>query len=217
LKTLLVVLVFLVLVLSACVSPSPIDELNALRQQTVLIDLADGTGTCSGVMVAPATVLTAAHCVPNDIKVIKVKGLAVEQAVSNSEADIAILTVPGLKCPCASVATQRPRVDTELVAIGYPMRMAEYLTEGRLMGNIIDPQAPDLVRAHFMATSIPLAFGNSGGPVFARIDGKWQVVGVVSGVRNADFSPIWHLSIVVSTETINAFLAKHFIHGIEKV
>lgn len=204
-KNLLAVLAVL---LAGCVSSGE-DDIGDLRQTTVKIEIGT-TSTCSGVVVAPEHVLTAAHCVPENLSALKVHGMEVEQSVKNAERDIALLVVPGLGCPCAPVAAVRPAVDTKLIVVGFPMNFAQYLTEGRLMGDITDPQANPNIRKHFMATSVPIAFGNSGGPVFAWVDGKYKVVGIISAVRGAEFlGPVWHLSISVSTETLARFWRYH--------
>lgn len=193
--------------LAACSFLPKADDPATMRAATVHIQIGD-SGTCSGVVIAPETVLTAAHCVEGGKDVLHVGDKPVGAVRADPGKDIAVLRVAGVACPCVPVASQSPLRDTPVTIVGYPMNLAQILTEGRFMGRITDPDAPDEIKPRMVATA-PVAFGNSGGPVFAYQDGKLRVVGIVSALRGSGpyTGPIWHLALLVSVETIREFLA----------
>lgn len=175
------------------------DNYSLVRQATVLVDVG-GEGSCSGVAIEKNLVLTAAHCFADKLKVNGQDAVVLKRDVKK---DLMLLVVK-LDVPTLAVAKDRPAVDTKVALAGYPLGIAQVVTEGRLQAS---PSEPYLVeRGHMVVTSQGI-FGNSGGPVVARRGMSYEVVGIASALPMVGFgSPVTHLMLVASTESINEFL-----------
>lgn len=156
-------------------------------------------GHCSGVMIAENQFLTAAHC---DMPNMKIDGKSAVVLKKDEKLDLMLLVVQK-GCPCVPVAKNDPGTDTKVYVIGYPLYMGQTLTEGRLQ--------PLFKDSPFRQFSAPTIFGNSGGPVIAMVNGRFQVVGVVSAIAGDVLYGMFpyvvpHLAIAASTDSINKFL-----------
>lgn len=172
-----------------------------LRQATY--QLIGDEGSCSAVLIAPEKALTAAHC---DQTNLKINGKSAILIKKNETADLMLLFVDNLECPCVPIASSFPALDTFVATIGYPLGLGQVLTEGRVQDLTIDvPEA-----AHVFLITSPVVFGNSGGPVFAKENGEYRVVGILSGVAVASLGGfpnlVTHLAFAVRTDVIQGFL-----------
>jgi S1-C subfamily serine protease len=161
--------------------PSPFQEARASVHQ--IFDHDDEHSNCSGVMVAPMRMLTAAHCIargaPFEIGAERAPSKVLRKDVAG---DVALLAV-ALGCPCATVATREPTQDEPVVAVGFPLNpyvVVQMLTEGRAQGAAFSDQ----LKGDRMRLSIPLAPGNSGGAVFAQRHGTWELVGIATNITS---------------------------------
>lgn len=193
-----IVAVSTLLFLSGCanVVPVPVKEsFQELRDVTVFIET--DMGSCSGVVVAPLHVLTAAHC---DGEGMKVEGKPAIVLKKDVEKDL-MLVMTLITGPSLPIASQRPDVDTKLFQIGFPHGIGEVVTEGRMQ----EMKVTDL--PYHMLVSTLGSFGNSGGPIVVRTAEGYALVGISSMVAVAGFqSPVTHLQLVVNTETIKEFV-----------
>jgi S1-C subfamily serine protease len=188
-----------------------IERFDTLRNATVMLEMSkDGqkVGSCSAVAIKPHILLTAAHC---DAGSINVKGVGKAVKIRKDEGvDLMFLYVENLKADVVAVSGVTPIMDTKVVTVGYPLGVGQFLTEGRIQAELILDDVPEeyLTKVKgYVAISSPVVFGNSGGPVFAKINGEYKVIGIMSAMAVAGFgSPITHLAFAVNAETINKFL-----------
>lgn len=153
---------------------------------------------CSGVMVAPGVLLTAAHCFsPSDTPLDEVIKM-------DKDVDLMLVKAPQLDCPCAPIA-KTSAVDDIVHAVGFPlMSGVQVLTSGRI-------QSLTLEKPGFMMISAPVIFGNSGGGIF-NSDG--ELVGIASSVAvyavGFDGIPhiVPHMGSATNLETIKEFLER---------
>lgn len=143
---------------------------------------------CSAVVIAPAKALTAKHCLTEG-GIDKVGGQWVLYSQPSKNSDAAVLTVPGLSCPCATVALQAPVPDVTVVAFGYG---GDGLRHLRGPGVVKGVGYPDLVGLsvyeqelrelgnwrRFIWFDPVLVPGDSGGGTFALRGGRWVLVGI---------------------------------------
>jgi len=71
---------------------------------------------------------------------------------------------------------------------------------------VIEGEDIDIEPTIYASISCPIAPGNSGGPVFAEINGEWKVVGVASAAYYINGIFIAHLASMVPADQVNAFL-----------
>jgi S1-C subfamily serine protease len=175
-----------------------------------LFDKGREASGCSGVMIAPKTMLTAAHCIQSG----KPWGAGVARAAvkviaQDRDRDIALLEV-GLPCPCVPVAAKDAAVDEAVVVVGYPLNdlvQTQIATEGRAQGRVEDKY----LKGPRLRLSAPVAQGNSGGGVFVQRSGEWALVGITTNVTLSSMgfstAPISHLSSAATLDSIEAILA----------
>lgn len=175
------------------------------RSASHIVHAATG-GQGSGTLIAPDTLVTAAHVV-DGAETMTVGDVKLPATVArvDKENDIAVLNVPGLACPCVPLAAHDAALDEAVVVIGFPANNIvgrQIVTRGTAQGNHGN-------RLVLEANVVP---GNSGGGVFVFRDGHWQMVGVLVEVTcvPAGFfgcSLATYLSRAVSWAATTKFLA----------
>lgn len=189
---------------------APRAEVKVDVRKTVHL-LSATAGNCSGVLIRPGVMLTAAHCTPYMERFSVIKNGVMYTPVNvrkDDTIDLALVMVKDangkdLPCPCASVAKTNPKVDAPVRAVGFPMYgliNVQILTEGRMQG--VD--GADLV---FTA---PIAPGNSGGGLFNE---KGELVSILSRVAAAPIgyfgvNLITHLGMGPNVTSIKEFLKR---------
>lgn len=187
------------------------EDFSALRRSSVYISVGT-SGSCSGAVVAKNRVLTAAHCFPpfpGDKLIIN--GLTAKVLKRDVNVDLMLLEVetPDSGVP---VANKTPAYDTRAYTVGFPLGDQvgqRVVTDGRIMSKYPMSKPYDLTS--YMLVTAPIIYGNSGGGVYAFVEGGWRLVGVVSGMQGTAIMGMYpflvtHLTVVSHTETINKFL-----------
>lgn len=166
-------------------SKNDVADYTQLRDATWQINVGD-LGHCSGTFIKPQIMLTAAHCGPEGVN-LTVDGHTAVVLKKNEKLDLMLLFVP-MESSYVPVGTPEDvYLDEKAVVVGYPLNMPEFTTEGRIQG------LTDLDGDPRMAVSAPVIFGNSGGGVFTKENGRWVLSGVVSAVGGTFFGPVSHL------------------------
>lgn len=146
------------ILLAAMLGFTAYDRDNIMYQAAATVRMAeDQSGaTGSATVIREGVAITAAH-VPVDGTT--VDGLEIAEVLyTDLNTDLVILSVPGLKCPCAILAHTAPFFLEEFMVVGYPAGLGvRVVTEGRFQGAL--PNDTYLLTAQ--ATG-----GNSGGGAF---------------------------------------------------
>jgi S1-C subfamily serine protease len=124
----------------------------------------------------------------------------------DSELDLALLEVR-MDFPVAELATveeaNRIEVLKKVVMVGCPLFRQPILTEGRIADLFV--MFPPKKNTYWLTTA-PCINGNSGGAVFAKIDGKWKVIGIPNMVLGLGEHPIPHLNAIIPIVNVHKFL-----------
>lgn len=157
---------------------------------------------CTAVAIGPDLFLTAAHCIVMDkeLQVGRAPGLPlipVHLVKADPRVDLALLKANSpTTVPHITLAPSMPLQDADILVIGYPLGNPQTVTVGHLQ----------LAKKHNIYISAPIIYGNSGGPVFVEVDGKWYLIGIISRVAGYDDKAVPHLGLATGWSAIKAFL-----------
>lgn len=189
-------LICLILLLAGCAGMQTTPDFLKAQASTVFLSSGDGLGT--GVVINAHCVLTVAH-VADEPSIMAVTNSGTPyrllQKAADEAKDIAVVCGDAtLDAPPARLAKEMPDLYAPLYAIGYPLGLDKFLTEGRYQGESM--------------MSVPLAPGNSGGGIW---DTHQRLVGLADALLRYDGTIFTHLSVMVTVTDIRAFLDANHI------
>ncbi|WP_116044458.1 S1C family serine protease [Amycolatopsis palatopharyngis] len=150
----------------------------------------DGTGSGTGFLVAPTTVVTAAHVIEGAAAVaVQVDGIPFAARVTglDTAADLAVIELGrNASGRVLTFAESDPGIEQNLAALGYPLNEPLRMTEGTVLKRDHSESVDGKVLNNLIETDIVTQPGNSGGPL---IDARGQVAGVVIAGPEAPVGP----------------------------
>lgn len=225
-----------IMLLILAVAPAGASDLPSIAASTYKLYEGD-RGICSVTFLKNdkdgALFLTAAHCVDGgdrlnvreqtldqkDLKTVLSENISYVKAVRTlKQKDIAIIqtmdkgstfTAPGVDIATPTEANGALKFGDKLIVVGYPAAEALSVTEGTFAGKVaqvfseLDKETP------MYQTTVPVAGGNSGGGLYARIGDTWKLIGTVTGKRTDNDVMTW----MQTAETVDTALKGYMSTG----
>lgn len=178
-------------VLLVSLNASAASEFQPMRD--VVVQIRQGKGSCSAVVIAPDRLLTAKHCKQGDMDRFQVGNKTAVVEFESPKSDIMTLKLlAGSFKEVASVCAREPQQDDKVWLVGYPLGIGQVVTEGHLQ----------FLRGDMYLATAPAIFGNSGGGLFVKQNDKFCLVGIVSQGAGVENQFITHLISSVAREPI---------------
>jgi hypothetical protein len=148
-------------------------EAPVTRQAVHSIELPTLGTICSGVMIAPNKMLSAAHC---SFEGIQVNGTPAVVLKKDTQNDLLLLLV-NKDCPCVVMAGHLPKDGAIVDIIGYPAGLMKIRTTGIFQGEALfsNPSVPELYEYAIFSANVE--GGYSGGGIF---DPAGNLIAIVS-------------------------------------
>jgi S1-C subfamily serine protease len=159
------VLLSLVLLLTGC-AVTPASIAPTLLDYAVMLTTKEGQGFCAGVAITRTQVLTAAHCILDDMNIRLQGGDPIPAKVvwRHETRDLAVLEAPGAVLTPARLGGEGLRVGERVYAVGAPYGVLEFSFAVGYVGHL--DRAIEEEPGRFIQLYIESRGGNSGGPIF---------------------------------------------------